>query len=404
MRAAAREFDVIVLGAGAAGLMCAATAGQRGRRVALLEHNGQPGRKILISGGGRCNFTNLHCGPGNFLSENPHFAKSALALYEPRHFIELVDRYGIRWHEKTLGQLFCDHSARAIVEMLLEECARASDHGGSVELMLNARAIQAERSGSGGFRVATPLGEFTAGALVVATGGLSIPKLGASGLAYELAGQFGLKIVPPRPALVPLVLSGDEAGWTQLAGVAAEVVATAGAKKSPRFREKMLVTHRGLSGPAVLQASSYWRRGETLTLDFAPGQAASAELLKSLRRPGARRDAAALKQALRAFLPQRLAQHLVETAPPEGWSDRTLLAYEQKLRRWEVHPVGTEGFEKAEVTAGGVDTGGLQARTMEARQVPGLFFIGEAVDVTGWLGGFNFQWAWASGTAAGQAV
>lgn len=404
MRAAAREFDVIVLGAGAAGLMCAATAGQRGRRVALLEHNGQPGRKILISGGGRCNFTNLHCGPGNFLSENPHFSKSALALYEPRHFIELVDRYGIRWHEKTLGQLFCDHSAQAILEMLLEECARSTEHGGSVELILNAREIQVERTASGGFCIASSRGEFTAAALVVATGGLSIPKLGASGLAYELAAQFGLKIVPPRPGLVPLVLSGDEAGWTQLAGVAAEVNVTAGAQKSPRFREKMLVTHRGLSGPAVLQASSYWRAGLPLGLDFAPGEPAGAELLMSLRQPGARRDAMALKQALRAFLPQRLAHHLVETAPPEGWSNAALLAYEQKLRRWEVHPVGTEGFEKAEVTAGGVDTAGLQARTMEARQVPGLFFIGEAVDVTGWLGGFNFQWAWASGTAAGRAV
>lgn len=401
MQAATRQFDVIVLGAGAAGLMCAATAGQRGRRVALLEHNGQPGRKILISGGGRCNFTNLHCGSGNFLSDNPHFAKSALALYQPRHFIELVERYGIRWHEKTLGQLFCDHSARAIVEMLLEECARATEHGGSVEVMLNAREIQVEHSASGGFRVASSLGEFAAGALVVATGGLSIPKLGATGLAYDLARQFGLKIVPPRPGLVPLVLGGDEAGWTGLAGVAADVVAAAGAA---RFREKMLVTHRGLSGPAVLQASSYWRAGETLTLDFAPGEAAGAELLRSLRQPGARRDAAALKQALRGFLPQRLAQHLVETAPPEGWSNPALQAYEQKLRRWPLHPSGTEGFEKAEVTAGGVDTGGLQARTMEARQVPGLFFIGEAVDVTGWLGGFNFQWAWASGTAAGRAV
>jgi hypothetical protein len=256
----------------------------------------------------------------------------------------------------------------------------------------------------GGFRVGSSVGEFSAGAVVVATGGLSIPKLGATGLAYELAGQFGLKIVPPRPGLVPLVLAGDEAGWTGLAGVAAEVVATAGTAKSPYFREKMLVTHRGLSGPAVLQASSYWRPGGTLTLDFAPGEAAGAELLMSLRQPGARRDAGALKQALRGFLPQRLVQYLVESAPPEGWSNQALQAYEEKLRRWELHPVGTEGFEKAEVTAGGVDTVELQARTMETRRVPGLFFIGEAVDVTGWLGGFNFQWAWASGTAAGRAV
>src|ERR1039458_3733905 len=251
MTDAPRQFDVIVLGAGAAGLMCAAVAGQRGRRVALLEHNGQVGRKILISGGGRCNFTNLHCGPGNFLSENMHFAKSALALYEPRHFIELVERYGIAWHEKTLGQLFCDHSARAIVEMLLAECAQ-----GGVEIVLNALGIKVERAAGSGFRVGCSQGEFVAGALVVATGGLSIPKLGATGLGYDLARQFGLKVVAPRPALVPLVLDGAEAAWTELAGVAAEGVAQAGGAK---FRGKMLVTHRGLSGPAVLQASSYWK-------------------------------------------------------------------------------------------------------------------------------------------------
>ncbi len=400
-----RQFDVIVLGAGAAGLMCAAVAGGRGRRVALLDHNGQPGRKILISGGGRCNFTNLHCGPQNFLSENPHFAKSALALYQPRHFIEMVERYGIAWHEKTLGQLFCDGSARAILDMLLEECARAKEMQGSVELLLNARGIAVE-GGSGGFRVVSSLGEFRADALVVATGGLSIPRLGATGLAYELARQFGLRVVEPRPALVPLVLGGAESGWTALAGVAAEVAASAGG--GPEFREKMLVTHRGLSGPAVLQASSYWRPGEPLVVDFAPNQAAQTELqmgiLGALQQPGARRDEAALRQALRAVLPQRLANHLAEVAAPRGWSNQALAACERALRHWAFHPVGTEGFEKAEVTAGGVDTDGLQARTMEARTVPGLFFIGEAVDVTGWLGGFNFQWAWASGVAAGKGV
>jgi predicted Rossmann fold flavoprotein len=248
MTSAPRQFDVVVLGAGAAGLMCAAVAGQRGRRVALLEHNGQPGRKILISGGGRCNFTNLDCGPANFLSENPHFAKSALALYQPRHFLELIERYGIAWHEKTLGQLFCDGSARAILDMLLAEC-----EAGGVQLVLNAAGIQVERLTGGGFSVASSLGEFQAGALVVASGGLSIPKLGATGLGYDLARQFGLGVVEPRPALVPLVLGGDEAGWTALTGVAAEVEAQAG---RARFREKMLVTHRGLSGPAVLQASS----------------------------------------------------------------------------------------------------------------------------------------------------
>jgi hypothetical protein len=376
--------------------MCAAVAGQRGRRVVLLEHNGQPGRKILISGGGRCNFTNLHSGPGNFLSENPHFAKSALALYEPRHFIELVERYGIAWHEKTLGQLFCDGSARAIVEMLLAECER-----GGVEVVLNTRGIEATSGGfgdpSGGFSVECTQGRFCAEALVVATGGLSIPRLGATGLGYELARQFGLGVVTPRPALVPLILGGDEAGWMELAGVAAEVVAEAG---GARFREKMLVTHRGLSGPAVLQASSYWRPGDELVVDFGP----ELDLLGPLMRAGARRDAAALKQALREVLPQRLAGFLAEAGVPEGWSNAALEACERRLHRWVLHPAGTEGFEKAEVTAGGVDTDGLQARTMEARAVPGLFFIGEAVDVTGQLGGFNFQWAWASAVAAGRAL
>jgi hypothetical protein len=389
-----RQFDVIVLGAGAAGLMCAAVASQRGRRVALVEHNGQPGRKILISGGGRCNFTNIHCTPANFLSGNPHFAKSALAGYTPRHFLELVERYGIRWHEKTLGQLFCDGSARAILDMLLAECGK-----GGVELVLNARGIEVERDGSG-FRVLCAAGAFEAGALVVATGGLSIPKMGATGLGYELARQSGLKVVDPRPALVPLTLAGDEAGWTTLAGVAAEVVARAG---KASFREKLLVTHRGLSGPAVLQASSYWRAGEALTVDFAPGLAAE-ELLNTLREPGARRDAMALRQALRTRLPRRLADFLAEVAAPEGWSNAALEACERRLRRWEFHPMGTEGFEKAEVTAGGVSTEALDARTMQARAVPALFFIGEVVDVTGQLGGFNFQWAWASAVAAGRAV
>jgi predicted Rossmann fold flavoprotein len=392
MSAVLRQFDVVVLGAGAAGLMCAATAGQRGRRVALLEHSGQTGRKILISGGGRCNFTNLHCGPQNFISENPHFAKSALALYQPGHFIALVERYGVAWHEKTLGQLFCDGSARAIREILLAECKL-----GSVEIVLNAREIDVEGTAADGFRVACSQGEFTAGALVVATGGLSIPKMGASGLGYDLARQFGLKVVTPRPGLVPLVLGGVEARWTELAGVATEVVASAGGKE---FREKMLVTHRGVSGPAVLQASSYWRAGEELVLDFAPER----NVLGALMEQGARRDPAALKQALRSALPQRLAGFLAEEGAPKGWSNPALEACERRLHGWALHPVGTEGFEKAEVTVGGVDTSELHARTMEARAVPGLFFIGEAVDVTGWLGGFNFQWAWASGVAAGRAV
>jgi predicted Rossmann fold flavoprotein len=389
-----RKFDVIVLGAGAAGLMCAAVAGQRNRRVLLLEHNAQPGRKILISGGGRCNFTNIHCTPANFISENPHFAKSALALYEPRHFLELVEQYGIKWHEKTLGQLFCDHSARLIVDMLLAECAR-----GHVEILLNARGIAVE-GGSGAFRVECSAGTFAAGALVVATGGLSIPKMGATGLVYELARQFGLKIVEPRPALVPLVLGGQEKSWVELAGVAADV--TARAARGPQFREKLLVTHRGLSGPAVLQVSSYWRPGEAIEVDFAPD--ADGRLLELLREDGARRDTIAFKQALRAVLPQRLAGHLAEVGSPAGWSNAALEAAERNLCSWPFHPTGTEGFEKAEVTAGGVDTAGLNSRTMEARSAAGLFFIGEGVDVTGHLGGFNFQWAWASAVAAGRAV
>jgi len=404
MTDAPREFDAVVLGGGAAGLMCAAVTGQRGRRVALLEHNSQPGRKILISGGGRCNFTNLHCGPDRFLSGNPHFAKSALAQYEPKHFLELVERYGIAWHEKTLGQLFCDHSSRQIVDMLLAECGR-----GRAEVILNARNIAVGSEGRGGFRVSCSAGEFRAGAVVVATGGLSIPKLGATGLAYDLARQFGLRVIQPRPALVPLVLGGEEGRWTELTGVSADVIASAAGASgrkaaAPAFREKMLVTHRGLSGPAVLQASSYWRAGEALTVDFAPALDGSEKLLNPLLETGARRDVLGLKQALRAMLPERLAGLLAEMAAPASWSNAAIEACERNLRRWQFHPVGTEGFEKAEVTAGGIDTNDLQARTMEARNVSGLFFIGEAVDVTGHLGGFNFQWAWASAVAAGKSL
>jgi predicted Rossmann fold flavoprotein len=402
MSPTSRLYDVVVLGAGAAGLMCAAVAGQRGRRVALLEHNAQPGRKILISGGGRCNFTNIHCGPDRFLSANPHFAKSALALYQPQHFLELVDRYRIPWHEKTLGQLFCDHSSRAILDMLLAECER-----GGVELILNARNAQVDRASTGDFHISCSQGEFLANALVVATGGLSIPKLGATGQAYDLARQFGLRIIEPRPALVPLILGGDEAHWTSLTGVSTEVDAWAasnGKKPAPHFREKMLFTHRGLSGPAILQASSYWKLGAPLTVDFAPTLPAGQRLLDSMFQPQSRRDAIAFRNALRAASPQRLADRLSEVAQPEGWTNAALEAAERRLRHWEFHPVGTEGFEKAEVTAGGIDTADLSARNMEARNVPGLFFIGEAVDVTGHLGGFNFQWAWASAVAAARAL
>jgi predicted Rossmann fold flavoprotein len=390
------ELDVIVLGAGAAGLMCAALAGHRGRRVLLLEHNSQPGRKILISGGGRCNFTNLHCTPANFLSHNPHFAKSALARYQPQHFLELVERYRIQWHEKTLGQLFCDHSSRQILDMLLAECERAR-----VDLRLNARDIAIENA-TGKFHVVSSAGDFTASALVVATGGLSIPKMGATSLAYELARQFGLNVIETRPALVPLVLGSTEKSWTRLTGISADV--TANAARGPVFHEKLLVTHRGLSGPAILQASSYWQRGEPIVIDFAPALPVGERVLQPLFEPGSRRDLPAFRNALRAVLPLRLATHLGEIAAPSGWSNPNLEAVELKLRRWQFHPSGTEGFEKAEVTAGGVDTRDLNSQTMEARSVPGLFFIGEGVDVTGHLGGFNFQWAWASAHAAATAL
>ncbi|MGA2250401.1 NAD(P)/FAD-dependent oxidoreductase [Terracidiphilus sp.] len=400
-----REFDVIVLGAGAAGLVCASVAGQRGRRVALLEHNTQPGRKILISGGGRCNFTNIHTAPDRYLSANPHFVKSALALYLPAHFLELVERYGIAWHEKTLGQLFCDHSSRQILDMLLTECNR-----GKVELILNARSIAVERD-STGFCIASSLGEFHSGALIVATGGLSIPKLGATSFAYDLARQFGLRIVTPRPALVPLLLSGEEANWTALSGVSTEVIAWTEAPSNkpnrqppPRFREKMLVTHRGLSGPAILQASSYWQPGEPVYIDLAPQLAKDGCLLAPLLEKNARRDPQTFRQALRNALPLRLANHLAEAAAPAGWTNVAIETTERELRRYAFHPTGTEGYEKAEVTAGGIDTRDLHARTMESRTTPGLYFIGEAVDVTGHLGGFNFQWAWASAVAAANAV
>ena len=391
--ASPREFDLIVLGAGAAGLMCAAVAGQRSRRVLLLEHNAQPGRKILISGGGRCNFTNIHCAPENFISENPHFAKSALASYRPEHFLELVERYGIQWHEKTLGQLFCDSSSRQILDMLLAECQR-----GRVEVLVNSRELSVEHA-AGEFRVHSSGGVFKSAALVVATGGLSIPKMGATGFAYDLAHQFGLRIIEPRPALVPLLLGGTEKSWTELTGVSADVIARAAS--GPHFREKLLFTHRGLSGPAILQASSYLRPGDPIEVDFAP---AGTKLLAPLLEHGARRDRLVLRQALQSAFPQRLAAHLADVAAPERWTNAAIESAEQALHHWRFHPTGTEGFEKAEVTAGGVDTRDLHSRTMEARTVPGLFFIGEAVDVTGHLGGFNFQWAWSSAVAAGRAV
>jgi predicted Rossmann fold flavoprotein len=386
-----QSFDVIILGAGAAGLMCAIAAGKRGRRVAVLERAERIGKKILISGGGRCNFTNLHCRPENFISANPHFAKSALARYTPADFIALVEQHGIAYHEKTLGQLFCDGSAQQIVAMLEEECRAVG-----VRIQTNINVAQVSRED--GFLLRAGEQEFHAESLVVATGGLSIPKMGATSFGYDLARQFGLKIVEPRPALVPLVFNKDDsAHFCDLAGVSTEVVASIGPQ---RFREKMLITHRGLSGPAILQISSYWKPASPIVLDLAPER----ELTAALRDPKARRDLASAKTAFRAALPSRLADRWLDVHPPQGWSNHALEELERRAHNWQVVPEGTEGYAKAEVTAGGVDTNELSARTMECRKVPGLYFIGEVVDVTGHLGGFNFQWAWASGYCAGQAV
>jgi predicted Rossmann fold flavoprotein len=385
------QFDVIILGAGAAGLMCAIEAGRRGRRVAVLERAERIGKKILISGGGRCNFTNLHCRPENFISANPHFAKSALARYTPADFIALVEKHGIAYHEKTLGQLFCDGSAQQIVGMLEAECRAAG-----VRIQTNVNVDQVSREE--GFLLRAGGDEFHAESLVVATGGLSIPKMGATGFGYDLARQFGLKIVEPRPALVPFTLNQNEAvHFCDLAGVSAEVVASIGAQS---FREKMLITHRGLSGPAILQISSYWKPGQPVSLDLAPDR----ELTAELRDPKARRDLASAKAAFRAALPSRFAERWLDVYPPHGWSNHALDELERFAHNWQIIPSGTEGYAKAEVTAGGVDTNELSAKTMESRKVPGLYFIGEVVDVTGHLGGFNFQWAWASGFSAGQAA
>ena len=388
-------FDAIVLGAGAAGMMAAATAGARGRRVLLLDHADAPGKKILISGGGRCNFTNLGAAPDRFLSANPHFARSALGRYTPADFVALVDKHGIAYHEKTLGQLFCDGSARQIVRLLIDECEAAG-----VDARYGHRIGEVAHDGSG-FRVATDHGDFTAPKLILATGGPAIPKLGATGFAYDIARQFGLAVVPPRPALVPLTFADAVLDLCRsLSGVAVEAITRAG---SAAFREALLFTHRGLSGPAVLQASSYWTGG-AVTLDLAPGVDVSA-FLRDRRRTRPRAEGATI---LAEILPARLAAAL---APRLGLSgtlanlpDRVLDAAAAGIGAWAVTPTSTEGFAKAEVTAGGIATSGLSSKTMAASHLPGLFAIGEAVDVTGWLGGYNFQWAWASGAAAGNAV
>jgi hypothetical protein len=385
-----RRFDVVVVGAGAAGLFCAAEAGKRGRRVAVLERAERVGKKILISGGGRCNFTNIHCTTENFLSANPHFAKSALARFTPADFIALVEKYKIPYHEKTLGQLFCDHSATDITGLLEAECA-----AGAVKIFPNQRIQQLTKTTE--FVVRTENEQFRAPALVVATGGLSIPKMGATAYGYEMAKQFGLKIQPTRPALVPLVLGRQgQKQYCDLAGVSAEVVAST---EDAVFREKMLITHRGLSGPAILQISSYWERGKAITLDLTPGRGIAAAVQRAKYR-----NLSELVAALQGNLPRRFAERWVELHEPESLSNAGLEKFEREVHAWSVVPADTEGYEKAEVTAGGLDTDELSSKTMESRKVPGLFFIGEVVDVTGHLGGFNFQWAWASGAAAGRAM
>jgi predicted Rossmann fold flavoprotein len=390
-----REFDVVVLGAGAAGLFAAMRAGQRGRRVLLLDHAEEPGKKILISGGGRCNFTNTGCVPERFLSGNPHFARSALARYTQHDFIALVAKHRIAFHEKTLGQLFCDGSARQIVAMLRAECDAAG-----VELRLAHRVTDITRADR--FAVATDHGAFAAPSLVLATGGLSIPKMGATGFAYDVARRFGLPVVAPRPGLVPLTFTGADLDLMRpLAGVALPAVARAG---RAAFREALLFTHRGLSGPAILQASSYWRDGEAVTLDLTPERDATAALLAAKRA----RPKAEPRTILAEFLPQRLAQAMAALhLPPRIMGevgDAPLKALGALLKAWRLEPAGTEGYAKAEVTLGGVDTAALSQQTLAAKAVPGLFVVGEAVDVTGWLGGYNFQWAWSSGWAAGEAA
>jgi len=433
------EFDAVVLGGGAAGLMCALEAGRRGRRVVVLERAERVGKKILISGGGRCNFTNLYCAAGNFISGNRDFCRSALARFTPGDFVALVERHGIVWHEKrpyagaAAGQLFCDGSAEQIVEMLLEECratgvrifvgvqvtevrhgvggfvvsARGAGKGFIAEFMESMEEERSDKERGGGVRFeAQGKVELSARALVVATGGLSIPKMGATSFGYEVARRFGHSVVETRPGLVPLTFGrGETRALGELAGVSAMVEASCGGVS---FREKMLITHRGLSGPAILQVSSYWGNGagEPVWIDLAPGVEWTAVFRDGARgrEGGGRRDLAAARTALRRILPVRLADAWLAWYEPKDWTNAGLAAAEKQLHWWEVRPAGTEGYAKAEVTVGGVNTEELSSKTMESRLVPGLYFIGEVVDVTGWLGGFNFQWAWASGAAAGRAL
>ncbi len=393
----AEAFDVVVIGAGAAGLMCAITAGRRGRRVLVVEHANKPGKKILMSGGGRCNFTNTGTGPENFLSANPHYCKSALARYAPADFIALVGRHGIAWHEKALGQLFCDQSSKQIVRMLLDECEAAG-----VRIEIGCAVEDVRALDGGGFALRTTREPSTTASLVVASGGLSIPSMGASGFGYQLARQFGHTVLPTRAGLVPLTLSGIHSERLQdLSGVSLPIEATCNGQS---FRNFMLVTHRGLSGPSILQISSYWQPGDALRLDLLPGFEAEA-FLREQRRS---RPAAELKTVLSERLPKRFAQRLCDAwlsnRPMRQYGERELHDLATQLHHWPITASGTEGYRTAEVTLGGVDTRELSSSTMASRRVPGLYFIGEVVDVTGWLGGYNFQWAWASGHAAGEVA
>ena len=393
---AAATADVIVIGGGAAGLMCARIAGQRGRRVRVIEHANRCGKKILMSGGGRCNFTNTGTTAANFISNNPHFCKSALARYTPQHFIEMVERHGIAYHEKELGQLFCDESSKLIVKMLLDECA---DAGVCIE---TGCSVQRVEKIDDGFLLHTSLGELRAPSLVVATGGLSIPSMGATGFGYELARQFGHTVLPTRAGLVPLTLTGKhQERLADLSGVAFPVAAQCNGRE---FSNSMLITHRGVSGPAILQISSYWNVGDALHLDLLP-QGDAFELLKDLR---ARRSGAELRNALGELFPKRFAERLCElwfqSRPMRQFNDPELRAMADQLQHWPLIANGTEGYRTAEVTLGGVDTDELSSSTMQSKRVPRLYFVGEVIDVTGWLGGYNFQWAWASGHAAGTAA
>jgi predicted Rossmann fold flavoprotein len=385
------SFDALILGGGAAGLMCAIEAGKRGKRVAVLERAEKLGKKILISGGGRCNFTNLDCTSENFICSNPHFPKSALARYTPADFISLVEKHHIAYHEKKLGQLFCDGSAREIVNMLEEECRAAR-----VSMFLSTRIDEVIRTTE--FVVRTENAEFRAPVLVVATGGLSIPKIGATSFGYDLARQFGIRIRDPWPGLVPLLLSPEDRDrYCDLTGVSANALVSCNGEQ---FCEKILITHRGLSGPAILQISSYWSGGKAMVIDLAP----DSEVVSAFRDARLPRSASTLRAELRKTLPSRLADRWLDLHTPSSWTNAALAEFENRIHSWVITPAGTEGYEKAEVTAGGVDTDELSAKTMECRKLPGLYFTGEVVDVTGQLGGFNFQWAWASGAAAGRAL